>query len=149
MGTCSGFGYAVLEMGQAISGLNVVHHPNEGLQLRSEEAFLQPLNVCNVGMHTIRFKPVQSTLTCSLYGETQMISEESHCNYGINRPMIDMFEKEGLIVSGYDNEGEPKIMEYIHNHYFVITLFLPQLKVGLKSPHPLLTAFFNTVKRNK
>ncbi|MFI5140589.1 MAG: hypothetical protein ACHQIM_22420 [Sphingobacteriales bacterium] len=148
LGTCSGFGYAVLEMGQSILKLDAVHHPGENAELPVAETFLQPLSICNVEMHTISFKPVSGTLTSSIYGGAKTISEESHCTYGINRKLIPLFENEGLIVSGCDDDGEPKIMEYNRNDFFIITLFLPQLKPGLHSPHPLFAAFFKSVEQS-
>ena len=55
--------------------------------------------------------------------------------------MIQTFENEGLIVAGHNEENEPKLMEYSRNDFFIITLFLPQLKSGLQEPHPLISGF--------
>ncbi|HEY2582359.1 MAG TPA: hypothetical protein VGI43_11165 [Mucilaginibacter sp.] len=145
-GTCSGFGCAVLEFGQYIFNLPAVYHPYENTELQPNEIFLQTLNLCGVGMRTISFKPVKGTLTARIYNNEPVVKEESHCMYGVNLAMIKVFEKEGLIVSGMDKEKEPKIMEYIANDFFVITLFLPQLKSNIQTPHPLLSAFFEAVK---
>ena len=98
-------------------------------------------------MHTITFQPVKGTLTAKLYKQAATISEESHCTYGINLQMIQTFENEGLIVAGHDEENEPKLMEYSRNDFFIITLFLPQLKPGLTETHPLLAAFCNSVEK--
>jgi CTP synthase (UTP-ammonia lyase) len=70
-----------------------------------------------------------------------MVYEESHCTYGVNIQMTLAFEKEGMVVAGSDEDNEPKIMEYNRNNFFVITLFLPQLKHDLQNPHPLILAF--------
>jgi len=146
LGTCSGFGYAVLEFGQSIYNLDTIHHPYEDVELTPDETFLEKLGYCVPGMHTISFKPVDGTLTNHVYNGPEIVYEESHCVYGINRGMVNAFEKEGLIVSGTDDEGEPKIMEYDRNDFFVITLFLPQLKSGIQNPHPLLSAFFKAAE---
>lgn len=145
-GTCSGFGYAVLEFGQSIFNLPTVYHPYESTELHPDEIFLQTLNLCGVGMHTISFEPLKGTLTADVYNNEPVVNEESHCMYGISEKMIGTFEKEGLIVSGVNEEGEAKIMEYKPNDFFVITLFLPQLKLDIQNPHPLLSAFFEAVK---
>jgi CTP synthase (UTP-ammonia lyase) len=145
LGTCSGFGYAVLEFGQSIFNLDAIYHPYENPALAPEETFLQKLLVCDVGMHTISFKPVDGTLTNRIYNSLAIVHEESHCVYGVNMEMIDVFKKAGLIVSGFDDEKEPKIMEYTPNDFFIIILFLPQLKSTVQKPHPLLFAFFKAI----
>ena len=119
LGTCSGFGYAVLEFGQSLFQLSTVHHPYEGVELKANEIFLQPLNFCGTGMHTINFKPIAGTLTDKIYDHAAMVYEESHCAYGVNIQMIRAFEKEGLVVAGSDEENEPKIMEYNRNIFFI------------------------------
>jgi CTP synthase (UTP-ammonia lyase) len=141
LGTCSGFGYAVLEFGQSLFQLPTVYHPYEEVELKANEIFLQPLNFCGTGMHTINFKPAAGTLTDKVYDHAAMVYEESHCTYGVNTQMTRAFEKEGLVVAGSDDENEPKIMEYNRNDFFVISLFLPQLKHDLQNPHPLILAF--------
>jgi CTP synthase (UTP-ammonia lyase) len=146
LGTCSGFGYAVLEFAQDVFNLPLVYHPHENSELPPGEIFLQTLNLCGVGLHTISFVPVKGTLTARIYNNKPFVEEESHCMYGVNQKMIEAFTKEGLIVSGMDEEMEPKIMEYKPNDFFVITLFLPQLKSDRENPHPLLSAFFEAVK---
>jgi CTP synthase (UTP-ammonia lyase) len=147
LGTCSGFGYAVLEFGQSIFNLPTVYHPYEGMDLAPGEIFLQTLGFCSPEMHTISFQPLAGTLTGGIYGEAAMVNEESHCYYGIKDEMVTVFAEHGFVVSGRSNDGEPKIMEYIKNDFFIITLFLPQLKPGLSEPHPLLTAFCNSVEK--
>jgi CTP synthase (UTP-ammonia lyase) len=140
-GTCSGFGYAVLEFGQSLFKLPEVHHPYEGIELKADESFLQPLNFCSAEMHTIVFQPVKGTLTEQLYKQAKTVEENSHCSYGVNQQMIKTFEKAGLTVGAYDDEKEPKMMEYTRNDFFIITLFLPQLNSSPQKPHPLLLAF--------
>ena len=141
LGTCSGFGYAVLEFGKALFQLKTVHHPIEGIQTNDNEIFLQPLNSCGLDMYPITFTPVSGTLTALAYSKTPKISELSHCHYGISLKMIEHFKSAGLLVAGYDEIGEPKIMEYTKNTFFVIALFYPQLNSNRKNPHPLLESF--------
>jgi CTP synthase (UTP-ammonia lyase) len=145
LGTCSGFGYAVLEFGQHLFDLETVYHPYENKNIKEGETFLASLNDCDVGMHTITFKPVAGTLTDNIYQQEQ-VSERSHCSYGINPEMICCFEAEGFQVSGFDAVREPKIMEYRKNEFFVVTLFLPQFNSGINNPHPLLARFFKTIQ---
>jgi len=147
LGTCSGFGYAVLEFGQSLFNLPNVYHPYERPDLEPGETFLQPLDFCSPDMHAITFHPLAGSLTGRIYGDAAPVYEESHCYYGIKKEMVDIFDKNGFIVSGRSDDGEPKIMEYNKNDFFIITLFLPQLKQGLTKTHPLLAAFCSAVEK--
>jgi len=146
LGTCSGFGYAVLEFGQSIFNLAKVFHPYEGVELQPGEIFLQQLSFCSPDMHTISFKPLAGTLAGRIYGDVAQADELSHCYYGIKDEMVETFEENGFIVSGRSNDGEPKIMEYNKNRFFVITLYLPQLNLNPAQTHPLLLAFCSSVE---
>jgi CTP synthase (UTP-ammonia lyase) len=147
LGTCSGFGYAVLEFGQSLFKLPGVHHPYEIAGLPDNEIFLQPLEFCSSEIHTISFMPVAGTQTDRIYGQVEIVHEESHCYYGVNRKMIDRFKEGGLTVSGLDENGEPKIMEYSRNDFFIITLFLPQLQKKPQNLHPLFSAYFDAIEK--
>ena len=145
-GTCSGFGYAVLECAQSFFNLADVQHPHDN-NLPENEVFLQQLNVCGIGMHSIGFNPVKETLASIIYNNQELVHEESHCMYGVSYNMIEKFKDHGLIVSGTDSDGEPKILEYAKNDFFVITLFLPQLKSTLANPHPLILMFLQSAMK--
>jgi CTP synthase (UTP-ammonia lyase) len=141
LGSCSGFGYALLEFGQSVFDLETVRHLNEGIPLAPNETFLQPLNFCSMENHSICFKTCPGTFTSLVYGDGEPICEVTHCSYGVHRDMIPVFASAGLVVSAQDEEGEPKIMEYNRNDYFVIVLFLPQLQSTPEHPHPLIAGF--------
>ncbi|MDR3711436.1 MAG: hypothetical protein P4L51_01370 [Puia sp.] len=176
IGSCSGFGYAVLELGQSLTGAAHVLHPGEGLEIPSGEDYLQRLNHCSAAVRPIRFELVPGTLTSRIYRiygpaqeeqvaealgrlvaeakgrqatEAQTVQEESHCAYGINQAMIRYFAGHGLIVAALDHEKEPKIMEYTPNDFFIIMLFLPQWLHSRTDPHPLLEAFLEKAVGNK
>ena len=148
LGSCSGFGYAVLEFGQSIFQLETVRHVSEGIPLAPNEAFLQTLNYCSMENHFTHFKACPGTLTSHVYGHGESISELTHCSYGVHHHMIPIFAREGLIVSAQDEEEEPKIMEYNRNDYFIIVLFLPQLQSPPDHPHPLIAAFVKAAGHN-
>jgi len=141
MGTCSGFGYAVLEFGQSLFGLSDVFHPYERPDLAADETFLQPLNNCPTEMVPITFKPVPGTLAAAIYEDQPVVTELSHCVYGVSAAMLPVFANAGLVSSAVDDHGETKVMEYQPNDFFIITLFLPQLNPAGNAPHPLIARF--------
>lgn len=144
-GTCSGFGYAMLEFGQAIFNLNEVYHPYDNNEINQNELFLQPLNICSTEMQTISFSPIKGTLTDAVYKNQETVNEYSRCSYGISNHMVMEFNKNGLIVSGVDEQGEAKIMEYTANDFFLATLFYPQLKSNKDSPHNIILSFIEAI----
>ena len=112
-----------------------------------------------------------SKLACSLAGKTQTIkmtpgshahqaygqrevTEQFHCNYGLNPAFRDKLSKGQLKITGVDLDGEVRIVELSDHPFYVATLFLPQISSRTESPHPLIVAYlratlaFQTSRRN-
>ena len=53
--------------------------------------------------------------------------------------------RSALGISGFDDEGEIRVIELLHHPFFLGTLFVPQLRSTPTSPHPLVTAFLQAV----
>ena len=147
LGTCSGFGYAVLEFARSHFGLETVHHPQEGLTLPEDQLFLDRLASCGLERHAVRFTLVEGTLAHHLYRTSAPVTEQSHCSYGIHPGRIGAFAERGLVVSARDAAGEAKILEYTKNDLFLLMLFYPQLNTRPQNPHPVLTAFLEETSR--
>jgi len=141
LGTCSGFGYSVLEIAQEIYGLEAVDHPHLKPDLEPKLRFLQPLSYCSPDIHPIYFNLINGTKAQKIYGKESLISENSHCAYGVHLDHLSNFSVFGFIPSGIDETGEPKIMEYNPNDFWFIMLFLPQFNTSLDNTHPLLKGF--------
>jgi CTP synthase (UTP-ammonia lyase) len=101
---------------------------------------------------------VVSRLACSLVGETRTIrivpgsrasqaygkgevTEPFFCNYGLNPKYRDEIEKGPLKVSGFDADGEARIIELLGHCFYVATLFVPQIASRRGSPHPVIVAY--------
>ncbi len=80
------------------------------------------------------------TRAAAIYGSTEAI-EDYYCNYGVNADYRLRLEAGGLRVSGVGGEGEIRIVELPDHPFFVATLFLPQARSTVASPHPLLVAY--------
>ncbi len=141
LGTCSGFGYTVLEFALSQFGLTEVYHPTEGLALLPEQLFLHPLAVCGIGTHEIEFCVRPGTQAHRIYSTEESIREYSNCSYGVHPDQIERLARFGLCVGADDETGEVKLLEYVHNDLFLAMLFYPQLNSPAHSPHPILTAF--------
>ncbi|MCE5257991.1 MAG: hypothetical protein LLG44_02905 [Chloroflexi bacterium] len=99
-----------------------------------------------------------SKLSCSLVGQTQVISiapgsraaaaygvnqvkERFACNYGLNPAFRARLDDGRLSVSGTDPQGEARIVELNGHPFYLATLYLPQLSSTEDNPHPLIVAF--------
>lgn len=50
----------------------------------------------------------------------------------------DAFIKAGMLISGTDRDGEPRIFELPTHPFFLASLFVPQTSSTLAKPHPLI-----------
>lgn len=141
IGTCSGFGYAVLEFGQHLFNLATVSHPTEDGDTPAQHLFLDKLATCGLGWQDVTFTPEPGTLTQQIYQATKSITERSHCSYGLHPAQADVFARNGMVVSGRDAAGETKIIEYTPNDLFLAMLFYPHLNHHSDRPHPILRTF--------
>jgi CTP synthase (UTP-ammonia lyase) len=139
LGTCSGFGYTVLEFARSQFGLAEVHHPTEKQAVSADVQFLHPLAVCGIGTHEISFRTRPGTKSDQLYRTDAPITEWSNCSYGIHPQQVARFAECGLHVAAADDAGEAKLVELAHNRLFMAMLFYPQL--NSVQPHPILRAF--------
>ncbi len=110
-------------------------------------------------------------MACSLVGKTQTIkitpgsqahqayglrevTEQFHCNYGLNPQFREKVVTGKLEITGVDLEGEARVVELSDRPFYVATLFLPQISSRPDRPHPLIVAYlkaalaFHNSRRN-
>jgi len=75
-----------------------------------------------------------------MYGTDQAV-EPFFCSYGLNPEFRPRLEAQGLVVSGFDLNGEVRILEYPRHPFFIGTLYVPQARSTQENPHPLLRGF--------
>ena len=95
---------------------------------------------CSLVDQALAIKIVPGTLAHRVYGKVEIV-EEFRCNYGLNPEYRDKIGAGGLKVSGMDSSGEVRIVELPNHHFFIATLFLPQLSSSLERPHCLIVAY--------
>lgn len=95
---------------------------------------------CSLVGQGLPIKVLPGTLAHRVYAKEEIV-EEFCCNYGLNPKYRDKIGDGGLKVSGVDSNGEVRMVEMPDHHFFLATLFLPQLCSSLDRPHPLIVAF--------
>ena len=69
------------------------------------------------------------------------VTEQFHCNYGLNPQFREKVGKGKLKITGVEVEGEARIVELSDHVFYVATLFLPQVSSRPDRPHPLIVAY--------
>ena len=73
------------------------------------------------------------------------VDEEYFCNYEVNRKYLQDFERAGLRLTAFDQNGELRAVELPDCRFYVATLFQPQLSSVEDRPHPLIVEFLGAV----
>jgi CTP synthase (UTP-ammonia lyase) len=99
-----------------------------------------------------------SQLSCSLVGQIQPVHlvagsqiaaaygqatalEDFRCNYGFNVAFTEHFRQSALRFVAFDDAGDLRALELPGQHFYIATLFLPQLRSQPGAPHPLIKAY--------
>lgn len=93
----------------------------------------------------IRLKP--GTRAFEIYGWDE-VSERYFCNYEVNPAYRAALELAGLVLSGFSEGGDIRIVELREHPFFMATLFQPQLSSEAGRPHPLIRAFVEAGARH-
>ena len=72
---------------------------------------------------------------------TPFTMEPFYSNFGINPAYQKQLEAAGLITTGVDCSGEPRIVELPSHPFFFGTLYVPQARSRADAPHPLIVEF--------
>jgi len=81
-----------------------------------------------------------NTKAYKAYQKSQSI-EDYYCRFGINPKFLNKLNHEEILISGTDQDGEIRIIEYPRLRYFVVTLFVPQSRSTKEQVHPLIREF--------
>jgi len=144
LGTCGGFQHMVLEYARNVCGIPTASHTE--ISPGADE-------------------PVISALECSLMGEEAAVivgpgtkaaeamgagaaTERYFCRYGVNPQYYEALVGHGLVFSGLDEQGNPRLAELPGHPFFVGSLFQPELSSGPGWAHPLIVAFAAAVREH-
>jgi len=86
------------------------------------------------------------TIVRSAYG-TPRTTERYYCRFGLAPSYVEPLASAGVVISGTDAVGEPRIVELPGHPFFIATLFVPQTASRAGAPHPLVDAFVAAAHR--
>jgi CTP synthase (UTP-ammonia lyase) len=102
---------------------------------------------CSLVGQTMTVMVRKNTTAARLYPSSR-ISEKYYCNFGLNLNHLPALTAAGLVVSGTDQDGEPRILELPSLRYFLATLFVPQTSSTPEAPHPLIDGLLRAATQN-
>jgi CTP synthase (UTP-ammonia lyase) len=141
LGTCAGFQHVLVEFARNVLGIRDADHAE--VNPEAAELICVPLACSLVG----QLHPVQvelGTRAAELYQTTESV-EPFYCTFGLNPGYREPLERAGLRFSGFDKDGEPRILELPGHPFFLATLYVPQARPAEEGPHPVLTGFLAAV----
>ncbi|MEM4566961.1 MAG: CTP synthase [Sulfolobales archaeon] len=146
LGICYGLQLMVVEFARNVLGLREANstevnpdtpYPVVDL-LTSQEGVVYKGGTMRLGSKPIRI--VRNTKAFEIY-KSDVVYERHRHRYQINPEYVKLFESEGLIVSGYSDEGFPEIMESKNHRYYLGIQAHPEFKSRPLTPAPLFLEF--------
>ena len=143
LGTCGGFQHMLIEFARNVAGIEGADHAETSPN--AANLVCVPLACSLVGQR----QPVRVE-TASAVGaiyDTEETVEAFFCNFGLNNAYRPALEAAGLRFSGFDAQGEPRVLELPGHRFFIATLYVPQATSTRERAHPLLGAFVTASTR--
>jgi CTP synthase (UTP-ammonia lyase) len=140
-GTCGGFQHMLLEYARDVLGFQDAEHAE--YDPSASNLFISALT-CSLAGRRMRLRFVPGSRVAAIYG-LESADEEYYCNFGVNPDKVPLLRRSALGISGFDAEGEVRVIELLDHPFFMGTLFVPQLRSTPTNPHPLVTAFIQAV----
>jgi CTP synthase (UTP-ammonia lyase) len=125
--------------------LGVEHAQHAETSPDAENLVVTPLSCSLVGQeHRVALVP--GSRVAAAYGAGEVL-EDYYCNYGLSPDYRPQLEEAGLCVTGFDDEGEARVVELPSHPFFIATLFCFQTRPRAERPHPLVAAFVTAADR--
>jgi len=112
---------------------------HEELDPQSKSLVISKLS-CSLAGVSQRVKIEADSMAHATYGQTSVM-EKFTCNYGLNEAYSPAIKSGNLSITGFDEEGNARIIELSGHPFYTATLFLPQLSSRAGDPHPMILAF--------
>lgn len=144
LGTCGGFQHLLLEVARHVCGLG--HAAHAEVNPDAPDPLIAPL-ACHLRGEEALVEVVPGTLAADAMGAGPA-TERFFCSYGLNRRYLEVLAAHGVVFSGHDADGDPRIAELRGHPWMVGALFQPELSSEATMVHPLIRAFVAATHRH-
>ena len=127
LGTCGGFQHMLLEFAHNVCGLTAEHGENVP---GAADPLIRLLSCSLLGEERL-VQVVPGTRMADILG-TAPRTERYFCSYGLDERYVADLTTAGLVITGRDEEGEVRLAELTGHHFFVGSLFQPELSSTLR-----------------
>jgi CTP synthase (UTP-ammonia lyase) len=141
LGTCGGFQHIVLEYARNVLGFQDAQSQENNPY--ASHLFISQLDCSLVGRE-MDLTFAKGSQISGIYSSLKAV-ERYYCNFGVNPEYVLRLKSHTLQVTGSDAEGEVRVIELPDHPFFIGTLFVPQARSTVETPHPLVTAFLTAV----
>ena len=153
LGICLGMQCAIIDFSRHVCGLKGANstefnkrtkHPVIDL-MESQRAIKIKGGTMRLGAYNCKIKT--GTKTFAAY-RSKKISERHRHRYEVNNRYRNKLEKQGLIISGVNEDlGVVETMEIADHPWFIAVQFHPELKSRVNKAHPLFREFIKAANR--
>jgi CTP synthase (UTP-ammonia lyase) len=137
LGTCGGFQHALIEYARNVAGIGDAEHAETNPD--ASNLVISPLT-CSLVEQTGTIRLKENSLICKACGKAEII-EGYHCRFGLNPAFREKLETGELCFTGWDEDGDARVLELRGHPFFVATLFQPERLAFRGQVHPLIRAF--------
>ena len=138
---CAGHQLGAIEYARNVLGYSNASHAE--YDPSSDNLFITSL-ACSLRGKEMQLIFEENSKIAKIYGKTTSV-ENYYCNFGMNPEFVPLFQISDLKPTGADSEGKMRVVELVNHPFFIGTLFVPQIRSTIESPHPVVTAFFKTI----
>jgi len=147
LGTCGGFQYALIECARNVLGIKDADSAENNSGSKNIIIYPVACAVPNRGKNApklsgavpeIRLRP--GSYLHSFYTQ-DTVTEEFFCNFEVNPEYEWAAMEAGFPVVARGPQGEIRAIESPTHHFYIATLFQPQLSSKPGKPHPVVLAF--------
>jgi len=142
LGTCGGFQHLVWEFARNVCGLHAVSHAE--VEPDADQLVIVPL-ACKLFGEEATVVIAEGTTAAAAMGAGPT-TERYFCQFGVNPSYEALLTRHGLVISGRDADGDPRVAELGGHPFFLGALFQPELSSDSTWVHPLITAFAAAVR---
>jgi CTP synthase (UTP-ammonia lyase) len=137
LGTCGGCHHAIIEFARHVLGYEDAQHAEQDPY--ASRLVISQLECSLVGQ-TLPVMLEPGSRAAELYGAAE-VNEQYYCNFALNPDYQKPLDEAGMRVSGYDDEGDARVLEIPEHPFYLATIFVPQTRSTPEQPHPLVVGF--------
>lgn len=136
-GTCGGYQHAALEY--ARNALGYIGADNAEVNSETNMPLVAALS-CKLYEVRNQISLAAGSFVQNIY-QAEHVEEEYNCGYGVNPEYLSLFEGSDLTFTGFDKDGDPRVLEISNNKFFVGTAYQPERSALSGISHPLIRQF--------